>query len=95
MVDEENLDEDEITIREDLDEQSYKEGFFMWLAEFHKKYLDFDTENNQEYKITDIQKELFIVQNDALFIKLAPDIGGHMTKRTLDSERMLGHMKTG
>jgi len=88
MMEEEEYDDDDIVvIDESFDENNFKEGFYMWLTEFYKKYLDFDSEQASEYRVSVIQKELFIVQNDGLFLKLAPDIGGHMVKRILESEK--------
>lgn len=45
MMEEEEYDDDDIVvIDESFDENNFKEGFYMWLTEFYKKYLDFDSE---------------------------------------------------
>lgn len=84
-------DEANFMVDENLSEAAFKNGFMMWLEHFYKKYLDFESDLDEDYTVTPVQRELFIIQNEGIFSKMAPDIGGMMTKKIFESEKALGY----
>ena len=67
------------------DEMSFRAIFRKWLTQFHDKYM---VESMDESRLTETQKELYLVGWNNCREKLAPDIEGNVVKSIIKTSEL-------